>query len=163
MKTLLICAAVAALVWSTPAFADDNDHHDNRGHQGTQTGRHPAGGPGQPGGGHSGMSGPMMGPGNGAGTHAHVDLHTYQRNFRAPHRFHIGVYHAPRGYHYRRWTYGERLPSIFFGRDYWIGDFGAYGLMPPPPGYVWVRYGPDALLIDEYTGEIVQVQYGAFY
>ena len=29
-------------------------------------------------------------------------------------------------------------------------------LYAPPDGYVWVRYGPDAVLIDEDTGEIVQ-------
>jgi len=31
------------------------------------------------------------------------------------------------------------------------------------PGYVWVRYGPDALLIDTYTGEIIQVRYDVFW
>ena len=105
-------------------------------------------------------SGAMRGQGGG---HARIDLHAYQRNFAAPRHFHIGRYRAPHGYYYRRWSYGERLPDIYFDRDYWILDFGDYGLMPPPYGYVWVRYGPDALLIDEYSGEIVQVEYGVFY
>ena len=35
--------------------------------------------------------------------------------------------------------------------------------MPPPPDAVWVRYGDDALLIDRYTGEVIQVEYGVFY
>ena len=35
--------------------------------------------------------------------------------------------------------------------------------MPPPPGTVWVRYGRDALLIDRYTGEVIQVEYSVFY
>ena len=95
--------------------------------------------------------------------HANIDLRRFQRNVKAQHRFRIGAYHAPRGYHYRRWTFGERLPRIYFVQDYWITDFAAYDLMEPPEGYVWVRYGPDALLIDEDTGEIVEVVYGVFY
>ena len=35
--------------------------------------------------------------------------------------------------------------------------------MPPMPGTVWVRYGDDALLIDRYTGEVIQVAYGIFW
>lgn len=35
--------------------------------------------------------------------------------------------------------------------------------MAPPPDAVWVRYGPDALLVDRMTGEIIRVQYGVFY
>jgi Ni/Co efflux regulator RcnB len=55
------------------------------------------------------------------------------------------------------------LPAIYWGHDYWITDFLAFGLFAPPTGYVWVRYGPDALLIDQYTGEVIQVDYDAFY
>ena len=87
----------------------------------------------------------------------------YRRNFQSPKRFRIGIYHAPRGYHYRRWHYGERLPITFYARDYWLMDFIAYGLFAPPPGTVWVRYGDDALLIDTDTGEIIQVRYDVFY
>ena len=35
--------------------------------------------------------------------------------------------------------------------------------MDPPYGYVWVRYGDDALLVDVDTGEILRVVYGVFY
>ena len=99
----------------------------------------------------------------GRGGHANVDLHTYQRNFSAPHHFHAGNYNAPQGYSYQRWSFGMRLPSMYFGHNHWISDYNAYDLMDPPDGYVWVRYGPDALLIDEDTGEIVQVEYDVFY
>lgn len=91
------------------------------------------------------------------------DWSQYRRNFKAQRRFRIGIYHAPRGYYYRRWHYGERLPIAFYARDYWLLDFIAYGLFAPPPGCVWVRYGDDALLIDTYTGEIIQVRYDVFY
>jgi Ni/Co efflux regulator RcnB len=86
-----------------------------------------------------------------------------RRNVVAVHRFHAGPYRAPPGWRYRRWVFGERLPGIYFAPSFWITDFLAFSLFPPPDGYVWVRYGPDALLIDQYTGEIIQVDYGVFY
>lgn len=86
-----------------------------------------------------------------------------RRNVVAVHRFHAGPYRAPPGWRYRRWVFGERLPGIFFAPAFWITDFLAFDLFPPPDGYVWVRYGPDALLIDRYTGEIIQVDYGVFF
>jgi Ni/Co efflux regulator RcnB len=52
---------------------------------------------------------------------------------------------------------------MFWGRDYWLMDYWLYSLSPPPYGYVWVRYGDDALLIDQGTGEIAEVIYGVFY
>ena len=86
-----------------------------------------------------------------------------RRNVVAVHRFHAGPYRAPPGWRYRRWVFGERLPAIYFARGFWITDFLAFGLFAPPDGLVWVRFGPDALLIDEYTGEIIQVDYGVFF
>jgi len=89
----------------------------------------------------------------------------YHRSFNAPrqYRYRGGAYRQPPGFYYRRWTYGELLPSLFWGSSYWINDFSYYALMPPPPGTVWVRYGSDALLIDRYTGEVIQVEYSVFY
>jgi Ni/Co efflux regulator RcnB len=86
-----------------------------------------------------------------------------RRNIVAVHRFHAGPYRAPLGWSYRRWAFGERLPSAYFGSAFWITDFLAFDLFPPPDGFVWVRYGPDALLIDRYSGEIIQADYGVFY
>lgn len=92
-----------------------------------------------------------------------VNILQYRRNFNAPRRFDVGVYRWRDGYSYRRYRYGQRLPRYFFARDFWLVNFFEYGLFAPPSGYVWVRYGPDALLIDEYTGEIIQVRYNMFY
>jgi Ni/Co efflux regulator RcnB len=88
-----------------------------------------------------------------------------RRNISARHHYHYrgGDYRGPNGYSYRRWTYGEDLPSIYFVQDYWITDYSDYGLQDPPYGCTWVRYGDDALLIDEDTGEILEVVYGQFY
>ena len=96
-------------------------------------------------------------------THLTPRVAALRRNITATHRFHAGIYRAPLGYHYQRWGYGQFLPSIYWGRDFWIGDFLAFGLFAPPDGFIWVRYGPDARLIDQSTGEILQVDYGVFY
>jgi Ni/Co efflux regulator RcnB len=87
----------------------------------------------------------------------------YHRSFSAPQRFHAPSYRRPSGWYYRRWTFGEFLPPVFWGQQYWLSDWGTYDLPPPPPGATWVRYGDDALLIDRYTGEIITVEYGVFY
>ncbi|HEX3422952.1 MAG TPA: RcnB family protein [Sphingomicrobium sp.] len=73
------------------------------------------------------------------------------------------MFHYPRGYSYRRWGIGAILPHIFLSNYYYWNDWSALGLLPPPPGYVWVRYGPDLLLVNRYTGRISDVIYGAFY
>ena len=80
----------------------------------------------------------------------------------ATRHFHAGAYRAPPGFRYRRWAIGERLPGLYFANSFWITDFGIYGLFAPPYGYVWVRYGPDAVMIDEYTGEVISVDFGLF-
>lgn len=85
-------------------------------------------------------------------------------NITAPRRFHAArIYVRPPGWYPHRWTYGERLPRIFFASDYFILDFAAYGLLSPWDGYEWVRYGDDALLIDVETGEVIRVEYDVFY
>jgi Ni/Co efflux regulator RcnB len=96
-------------------------------------------------------------------THAHVDINSYHKNVTAERRFHYGEYRAPRGYEYRRWSYGESLPRDYYGHDYWITNYLNFGLPWAPDGCEWVRYGPDALLVDVDTGQIVEVEYGAFY
>jgi len=79
------------------------------------------------------------------------------------HRFHVGAYRAPYGFFARSWGFGDILPRGWYGPDYFIDDFLDFDLPYPPPGYEWVRVGPDALMIDEYTGRIVQVVRGIFW
>ena len=88
---------------------------------------------------------------------------TYHRNYDAPRRFRVDQYRWDRGHSYRRYGYGQQLPSYYYGRSFWISSFLLYGLFAPPSGLIWVRYGPDALLIDQETGEIVQVRYNMFF
>lgn len=89
----------------------------------------------------------------------------YQPGHRPPsyHRIRGPMFHYPRGYSYRRWVIGAILPHIFLSNYYYWTDWRALGLLPPPPGYVWVRYGPDLLLVNRYTGRVADVIYGAFY
>lgn len=93
----------------------------------------------------------------------HSNFDRFRRNLQSQHRFRVAKYHAPRHHQYRRWSFGQRLPAAYWARNHWLANALVYGLFAPPPGLVWVRYGPDALLVDQYTGEIVQVRYGVFY
>jgi len=80
------------------------------------------------------------------------------RNYRDRHRstFHLGIYFDPFGYSYRPFDIGYRLQPLYFGQRYWI-DPALYQLPYPPAGTQWVRYWDDAVLVDMYTGEVVDV------
>jgi len=100
----------------------------------------------------------------GTGPHVHNPaFNSMRRVTTATQRFHFGVYVRPSGWYYHRWTFGEFLPAFFFTSNYWILDWGNFYLDAPPPGTIWVRVGNDALLIDEYSGEVIEVVYGIFY
>lgn len=86
------------------------------------------------------------------------DRHYDWRSYRNRHRstFHIGVYFDPFGYSYRPFNIGYRLQPYYYQQQYWI-DPGMYQLPYPPPGSMWVRYWDDALLVDTYSGEVIDV------
>jgi hypothetical protein len=69
----------------------------------------------------------------------------------------------PSGWAYRRWVVGAILPPLFLVPAYYYADYGALGLPPPEPGFQWVQYGPDLLLVNIATGQVVDVAYGVFY
>jgi len=77
-------------------------------------------------------------------------------------RIHGPAFVYPPGWHYRRWTIGARLPPLLFAPAYFYPGWAALGLEPPPPGYAWVRYGPDLLEVNLVTGEVEDVVYGVF-
>jgi Ni/Co efflux regulator RcnB len=81
----------------------------------------------------------------------------YPPIYAASHRFRIGPYRAPYGWYVRSWAFGDVLPRGWFAPDYWVDDFWDYDLPYPPPGFHWVRVGDDALLVDDYSGRIMQV------
>jgi Ni/Co efflux regulator RcnB len=96
-------------------------------------------------------------------TYARARDDASHRNVQASQRFNAGLYRPPMGYVSRNWNYGQRLPAAYYARGYWINDYLLYALYGPPSGFVWVRVGDDALLINRYTGEIVAVETGVFY
>jgi hypothetical protein len=88
------------------------------------------------------------------------------RGYRSANRgiYNLGLYHSPyRGYSYRRLNPGFRLDALFFGSRYWIADPWQYRLPPAYGPYRWVRYYDDALLVDTYSGEVVDVIYDFFW
>ena len=93
----------------------------------------------------------------------HFDRQSWEGNISSEHRYRWHSYHRPNGWYYRRWVFGLTLPSFFWTRDYWIDDYWMFRLPDPPYGYVWVRYGNDALLVNVETGFILRVVYDVFY
>jgi Ni/Co efflux regulator RcnB len=78
-------------------------------------------------------------------------------------RVRMAAFIYPPGYRYRYWYVGDVLPALFLGSQYYYDDVGPLGLEVPPPGYRWVRYGSDLLLVNLRTGAVEQVAYGVFY
>ncbi|MEE8438831.1 MAG: RcnB family protein [Micropepsaceae bacterium] len=85
----------------------------------------------------------------------------YRGNYRPSIR--VRPYRYPRGYYYSSLSIGAYLPSLFISAQYFYNDYYALGVAPPLPGHRWIRYGPDLLLVDLYSGEVVDVVYSAFY
>ena len=78
-------------------------------------------------------------------------------------RYRASPFRWPSGYGAQRWSLGQYLPSIFFSSTYSIFNYYDIGLPYPPPGTDWIRNGNDALLVDRYSGEIIDVVYDVFY
>ena len=75
-----------------------------------------------------------------------------------------GYYSAPyRGYNYSRLGIGFVLGSPFYQEQYWINDPWSYRLPEAYGPYRWVRYYDDVLLVDTYSGEVVDVIYDFFW
>ena len=88
------------------------------------------------------------------------------QNWRNSNRnvFRAGRYYSPyRNWGYSRFNIGIFLQPLFYGRNYWLSDPWQYRLPPAYPGTQWVRYYNDVLLVDVYTGEVLDVIYGFFW
>ncbi len=87
---------------------------------------------------------------------------SYRRSY--PHVYRLPSYYAPyRNYHYRRLSIGFYLDSLFFSNRYWISNPWQYRLPEVYGPYRWVRYYDDALLVNIYSGEVVDVIYSFFW
>ena len=92
--------------------------------------------------------------------------HRYDwRGHRDRHRstFRIGIYYDPFGWDYRPYQIGWRLWPGYYSQRYWINDPWQYRLPYAPAGTRWVRYWDDALLVDTWTGEVVDVIHNFFW
>ena len=87
------------------------------------------------------------------------------RRYRDHHRstFHLGVYFDPFGWGYQRHNIGWRLWPNYYSSNYWLNDPSMYALPYAPFPYKWVRYYDDAILVNTYTGQVVDVMYDFFW
>lgn len=87
------------------------------------------------------------------------------RNYRDRNRstFRIGRYYDPYGYGYRRFSIGFSLFPSYYQSNYWLDDPWQYRLPPAYGPYRWVRYYDDALLVNIYSGEVVDAIHGFFW
>jgi hypothetical protein len=88
------------------------------------------------------------------------------RSYRERNRSHYRMpryYNPYRGYGYTRFSIGFSLNSLFYSSRYWINDPGYYRLPPAYGGTRWIRYYNDALLVDTYSGEVIDVIYDFFW
>jgi hypothetical protein len=86
--------------------------------------------------------------------------------YRTQHRdlYRAGRYYSPyNNYSYSRLSIGFFLNSGFYGQNNWINDPYQYRLPEAYGPYRWVRYYDDVLLVDIYTGEVVDVIHDFFW
>lgn len=92
--------------------------------------------------------------------------HRYDwRNYRNRYSslFRLGRYYDPYGWGYRRFSIGFSLWPSYYGSSFWLNDPWQYRLPPAYGPYRWVRYYDDALLVNIYTGQVVDVVYNFFW
>lgn len=86
-------------------------------------------------------------------------------NWRNRHRslFRLGLYLDPFGWGYQRYSIGWRMWPNYYHSSFWLNDPWQYRLPYAPPGYRWIRYYDDAILIDTWDGRVVDVIYNFFW
>lgn len=129
-KSLVSALIAVCLTASTSAFAQDNDHRNDTGHeQQGQRGNHDE--------------------------HGQNARHDDRRNDRADYRAHDN---GPRGagprHDMRR---GGRMSNDYRGNQYVVNDWRGHHLSAPPRGTHWVQAGGDYVLVAIATGIIAQV------
>ena len=170
MLRVFAIAATIALALPTLAMAQGGPPPPGKGHPAPRKmGPHPGPamgphGPMRPGlrvvihPGPMGHPGPMHAMGHGPGPWM---FHGHSYAWHPVHFPRPWVY--PPGYAYRLWAVGAILPPLFWREPtYYYTDWASMGLPPPDPGFQYVEYGPDLLLVNVATGEVVQVFPGAF-
>ena len=141
MKRMLLASTITALLLAGPAFAG-NGH----GHGGKHHGK----------GGKDEAVVVLPVPGRVPGVR--VDTRdTHGPAWKAAGRHDNGLHLGQRK---QEWARGERLPRTYLESQYYVRDYRTFGLVPPPPGMVWVRPYPndrDFYLVQTATGLISQI------
>jgi hypothetical protein len=71
--------------------------------------------------------------------------------------FNFGFYRDPFGWGYQPFSIGWRMWPSYYSQSYWLNDPWQYRLPYAPPGYRWIRYYNDAILVDTWDGQVVDV------
>lgn len=77
--------------------------------------------------------------------------------------FQLGWYNDPFGWGYYPYGIGWRMWPSYYSRDYWLDDPWQYRLPYAPPGTRWIRYWDDAILVDLWSGQVIDVVYNFFW
>jgi len=75
----------------------------------------------------------------------------------------LSPYYDPYGYRYRNFSIGFNLWPSYYGSQFWLHDPWRYRLPATYGPYRWVRYYDDALLVNIYTGQVVDVERNFFW
>jgi hypothetical protein len=89
------------------------------------------------------------------------DWRSYRNRYHS--LFRLGRYYDPYGWNYRRFSIGFNLWPSYYGSSNWLNDPWQYRLPPAYGPYRWVRYYDDALLVNIYDGQVVDVIYNFFW
>lgn len=149
-KTLMAGAAALALM-AGPALAQPGPEqgHDQHGGQQHDQGHGPQGGPND--------HGPQGGPGD-HGPQGRPGDHGPQGG---PNNYHHEDYHhGPSGPH-GQWARGDHFNGT--RRVIPHGDWNRYHLHAPPPGYEWVNYNGQFIMIAITSGIIASIIAGSAY
>lgn len=77
--------------------------------------------------------------------------------------FNLGFYRDPFGWGYQPYQIGWRMWPSYYSSQYWLNDPWRYRLPYAPAGYRWVRYWDDAVLVDTWSGQVVDVIHNFFW
>jgi Ni/Co efflux regulator RcnB len=103
----------------------------------------------------------LAAPGHGGHGHGDHGRASYRNDYR--HDDHRGDWRNDHdnGRHlgeYRHFRRGERVPVVYLQPRYYVNDWRAYHLAPPPRGYRWVRpVDGHFLLVAATTGLIAEM------
>lgn len=89
------------------------------------------------------------------------DWRGYRNRYGSLYR--LGRYNDPYGWNYRRFPIGFNLWPSYYGSRFWLDDPWHFRLPRAYGPYRWVRYYEDALMVNIYTGQVVDVIHNFFW